>query len=316
MQEDRRDKSKVEKEGVHYEAESQHASRDINQAGRDVFVISNQPLADEQITHTSDLKAAINIWLENFPKAPGSTNSALFFYKVKECEKHPLYSDLSNHLPQSGFDVCGKWEQYKDHVRYLDKLKNDLLTNLQEAISEVFPGIELKFVEFYNPQKAYDYYPPGLKDFECNLPRLIFESLLFELDINNEKVKMAKNREAEEIDLDISRIYDIWNHIENYVKNLHVTEKDNSVVWGKDEYIELIRMPKKYRDVLDQGMQKAVSIYLIGSEDINFIKNNIFNESRSLDKEREELLKELEQSLYCRLFSGVCRYLHADQCRL
>lgn len=312
MQGEKRDRGEMEQD-LTYEIESQQASRDIHQAGRDIKIINNLPVAAMSelcIAHTSNLMDAIKIWLENFPKPPGSDNSIFFFNKVKDCEKHPLYSDLRNHLPQSGFDVCSRWEQYKSDVEELDKTKKDLLTSLQKAISDILPDLELKFVEFYDLMGAYDYDPPRLNDFECSIPRLIFKSLLFELDIDNEKLKATKTRdEEEEIQISIMRIYEIWNWIEDRVKNLPIMEKDNSVIWGKDDDMELIRVPKKDSNSLHQGKDSAVLLFLKGSDNINRIRGNIFKCNKLLEQEREQLIKELEKSLYCQLFSGKCRYL-------
>jgi hypothetical protein len=309
MQEDADEKKKLA-----YKIDFQEAERDINQAAGDINIIKDLNLiakleSKKGIAHSSDLKDAIRIWRDSFPRPQGSGSSSLFALKVDDCEKHPLYSDLINHLPQSGFDICSRWEKYKNDVNELDETKKYLLLILNKAVSDIFPDLALKFVEFYDFQRSYDYTPPRLNDFECCLPRLIFERLLFDLDIDNE-LKTAKTREEyEEIVSDIVRIYDIWRWIEDRVEILPVTEKDNSIIWGEDGEMELIRVPKKDSNSLKRGKEKAVLLFLEGSPNIEDIKNKIFKNFRSLEKERAQIIKELDRSLYCQCYSGECRYL-------
>jgi 5'-methylthioadenosine/S-adenosylhomocysteine nucleosidase len=252
-------------------------------------------LTTSRLLHTLQLKKVIMNWVENFPK----------------CEQN-LFSDLSKHLPQSGFHVCDEWEKYKSDVKELDKAKKDLLTALQKAISDLFPDLELKFVEFYDfhPTRAYDYYPPRLEDYECCLPRLMFDHLLFELDIDDEMLRAAKTREEYyEIESSIMRIYDIWRWIEDRVKSLPIVEKDNSVIWGKDEDMELIRVPKNDLNRLLEGKNGFIKFFSEETDEINILKNNIYEKVKSLKQEREYIIKELKLSLCCESYSGDCRYL-------
>lgn len=97
---------------------------------------------------------------------------------------------------------------------------------------------------------------------------------------------------------------------EDRIKILPISKKDNSVIWGEDGNMELIRLPKNHANSLIHGKDKVLSFFVDGPD--STIKNKvkeIFDKFGLLDQEREELIKELERSLYCVCFSGDCKYL-------
>ena len=112
-----------------------------------------------RIKHTSELKEPIKHWIDEFPEPPFSIPSYQFAREVKKIERHKLFSDLSNHLQLSGFDVWDRWKNYKAAVRDLDRDKKTLLKCIQSDINKIF-NIKLRFVWKENK----------LEDYECCLP--------------------------------------------------------------------------------------------------------------------------------------------------
>jgi hypothetical protein len=282
------------------------------------FVFEGEPLPSEDKiaevpsqrceAHTADLKEAIKIWMKNFPDPPGSTSGQAFLYSVGKCEEHPLYSDLSNHLLQTGFDACDRWRRYKVGAMELDRQKKELLIAIENAISDIFPGPELKFANFFDPTLNHDFDISGLNDFECSFPNLIQEYLLYGFYIPN--VDLAETQEEREvIDHDISLISSYWNDMEERVRNLPVTVYGNSILWGQDRDMELMRVPSDYLDSLNQGKENAIAFFFNRSETINDKVKNIFRKFEVLITQKEDLIEELNRSLYCQCFSGNCRYL-------
>lgn len=268
---------------------------------------------ERRVAHTADLKAAIRWWRDYFPKPPGSGYSSNFFAMVEHCEKHSLYPDLSNHLPQSGFDVCSRWYQYKNDVKELDNAKKDLLSALEKAVSDIFADLQLSFVKYYDMSEPFDSYPPRLNDFDCCIPNVVFDHLLFCLDIDDERLNSAQTEEEElKIQSDIEKSYEIWHWRKERIKILPILEGRDSAIWGEDGNIELIRVPKSHSSSLIQGKEKALSLLLDGPDVSIYNKAKyIIDKTLFLEKERSDLIRELDRSLYSICFSGDCKYLGA-----
>jgi|LDZT01.1.fsa_nt_gi hypothetical protein len=268
---------------------------------------------ERRVAHTADLKAAIKWWRDYFPKPPGSRYSSNFFATVEHCEKHSLYPDLSNHLPQSGFDVCRRWDQYKNEVKELDNAKKDLLSALEKAVSDIFADLQLNFVEYYDMSESFDSYPSRLNDFDSSLPSLVFDHLLFCLDIDIDRLNSAETeKKYMEILSDEMEGYNIWYRREERIKILPILEDGDSAIWGEDGYIELIRVPKGHSSSLIQGKENALSLLLDGPDaTINNKAKYIIDKTQFLEKERYDLIQELDRSLYSKCFSGDCKYLGA-----
>jgi hypothetical protein len=249
--------------------------------------------------------------LDNFPKPPGSASSSFFFRKVENCENHSLFPDLINHLSQSGFNVCSRWTRYKEGVKELDTIKRELLSAIEKTISDIFPSLQLKFVDVPDLERFFeDFNPIRLEDFECCLPSLMYNYLLFELDIDDERLKIARTREEyEEIYNDITGRRNYSGSIEEDIKKSYLSEMGNSVSWGRGWIMELIRVPKSYSSSLGQGIEKAAAFFSEGSETTIDLVQNIFDKYKLLEREKKLILDELNRSLYCQCFSGDCRYL-------
>jgi hypothetical protein len=104
--------------------------------------------------------------------------------------------------------------------------------------------------------------------------------------------------------------YDIRAWRVERMMHLLIVEKDNSFIWGEDENMELIRLPKRYERVLIQGKDKVLTFFSDGPDQA--IENKVLQihrRFRLLEQERDYMIKELERSLYCMSFSGDCRYL-------
>ena len=218
------------------------------------------------------MKKAIKNWIENFPKVPYSENSLEFFGAVDKCEQYPLFKDLLNHLPESGYDICQQWEKFKNGVNEKDRKKTDLLELIEKSISDVFKGLELKFVRRCN----------NLNDYECYLAFLIYDIILWSrIDIikADRKYMCLKNEEEQdkyyhELD-EYKTISDIT---EDRLRNMIIFEKGDSAIWGETKetfnpaYIEpceCIRVPKKDIDILRQGIDDAISIFTKSTPEID-----------------------------------------------
>jgi len=197
----------------------------------------------------------------------------------------------------------------------MEAAKKDLLTALEKWVSNIFSGLELNFVEYIDLTGFYDSHATRLKDFECSIPRLLFSNLLYELDIDFDKLESAKTEEDyEKINSGLMRNYDIWSLREDRIKILPISENDNSVIWGEDGNMELIRLPKNHENSLIHGKDGVLSFFSEGKDSIRddnvkYIYHGLLQSYEFLEKERGGIIKELERSLYCMSFSGDCRFL-------
>lgn len=253
--------------------------------------------------HTAALYPAIAYWLEYFPMPPESGDSRKFFRDVKLCEQHQLYHDLVNHLPQSDFNVCDRWEQYKADVKEIDILRSDLQKQIESDISGIFNGLKLRYV------RSWEY----LKDYDCYLPKLILEYILGAKKYTELRdIRLEKAKTDEEYDRIESELLDDYLEPENmagYIKSMDFIEIGDSILGGCSGYIKYIMVPKKDRDVLTQGKDKAASYLLHPPAEIDKKAEAIMKKIALLYREREYMIKELERSIYCLSFSGDCRYL-------
>jgi hypothetical protein len=115
------------------------------------FVFVGEPLPSEtkspeisseiRAAHTDDLKMAIKNLIENFPQIPYHKDGFEFFDAVNKCDQYPLFRDLLNHLPESGYDICQQWAKYKNGVKEEDKKKRELEELIERRISDIFKGL-------------------------------------------------------------------------------------------------------------------------------------------------------------------------------
>lgn len=256
--------------------------------------------------HTLELKPVIEKWIKNFPCPPHLEDTYQkntyrgFSASIKVCEEHLLFSDLLNHLPESGFEVSDRWERYKNVIGELEKIEDHLMEMIEQNISQIFDKLPIKFVN--NSYLESDY--------QCRIPRLAFDFALeeytFEIRYSHAVKKARDDPEA----------YRIYNDLESSISNhaiidfLPLVEKGESIIWGDDfTGPHLLRIPKKDKDILMNGMDRALAAISDPSTEISNGIIEIADRLKRLDQEREYMLKELQSSLYCQCFSGDCRYL-------
>jgi hypothetical protein len=103
-----------------------------------------------------------------------------------------------------------------------------------------------------------------------------------------------------------------YNIIIDELPKITLIEKEDSIVWGYPDFYDdyqLLRIPKKDKDILMRGKDQAISFFISPPPGIKNELSKMFDGLKQLYQEREELLEELERSLYCQCFSGDCRYL-------
>jgi hypothetical protein len=281
------------------------------------FIFGREPLLSEakdiaissegREAHTLVLKEAIENWINNFPNPPHLENAYLRL--VEKCEDHLWFSDLCNHLPASGFDVLEKWQKYKKDVQDLDKFERDLSKMMEQDISKIFDGLELRFVENYNSLES---------DCQCSLPHLILRRAIERevLDLNDSmRLEDAETKEKyEEIMDDINGALSNLAYDEELIKEMPLIEKGNSLLWGFEPEnwppsIQILRLPKRDKEAFMRGKDQAISYFIHPPSEIRNKVSELGRELKRLGQERENMLKELKRLLYCQCFSGDCRYL-------
>jgi hypothetical protein len=275
-----------------------------------IVEVSSEIMAE----HAVDLKKAIKNWIENTPEIPYDENSNQFYEKVEKCERYPLFKDLSNHLPESGYDICQRWEKIKKSVKEVDRKKEELLKLIEKNISYIFQGLSLKFVRRYS----------NLNNYECSLPFLIYESVIY-TRIGVIKVYRKYEGVSDEED-ELVRFAKEVNQYESHfyitkdrLSDMIIFEKEDSIIWGETEEIfnkgpyiklwECIRVPKKDIDILRKSIYKAISVYAEPTSEMEKTIAAIIAEVDQLEQDREYLRGELQDSLYCKIFLGECKYL-------
>ena len=268
---------------------------------------------DMRRKHTADLHKAINSWIENFPEPPHSKKSFEFSINADKCEQHILFSDLCHHLSESGFGVYGRWESYKANVIKLDNMKYDLLNIIKSNISEIFVGLDLKFVNRSD----------NLNDYECSLPMLLFNYLL-DLKIHGKvgplQIRNARTNEEQcEIESELMRDICSLELVMGRIQDMIFINRADSVFWGEtgdmarklgaNERLECICVPKSDLDAIKGVKKQVVSCFRRPPAKIESLSDDIIKKVIQLSKERDGMLNELEHSLYCLSFSGDCKYL-------
>ncbi len=257
--------------------------------------------------HTKRLKDAIENWISNFPNPPHLEKA--FPRLVEKCEDHLWFSDLYNHLPASGFDVLEKWEKYKKDIQDLDKFESDLSKMMQQDISKIFDGLELRFVESYNSLES---------DCQCSLPHLILRRAIESEVLNINAMVKLKNAETgekyEEIMEDTNSAYSILEYEDELIEKMPLIEKDDSLLWGFEPEnlppsIQILRLPKRDKEAFMRGKDQAISYFIHPPPTIKIKASELGTELKRLVQERENMLKELKRLMQCQCFSGDCRYL-------
>jgi len=203
---------------------------------------------------------------------------------IAACEKHLLFSDLPNHLPESGIDALEKWCEYKDQLTKLDELKKDLISSLSTEILNCFEGLQLKFL--YRDEEYSGYIPDYNLTFT---PEYLYE-LVMEPD-------------AEE------HYYSCVEFLEDLKNSPLIEIDDDYVEWGKGDVYLIVH--KKDNELLRASVPKFIDFFE------GFINDSKFREKAAkihekvdlLLKDRDYILKSLGESLLYTGFRGDCRYL-------
>jgi len=256
--------------------------------------------------HTLELREAIENWIQHFPNPPHLENTYQenvyrgFLTSVKKCEDHLLFPDLLDHLHASGFDISDKWENYKSKVKGLEISENHLMKMIELNISKIFDKLSIRFVKNFDPLR---------EDYQCSIPLLVFgfafEEYTLEIRYSNAVRKARNDEEAHEIYCDLSS--SLSNHV--LLNFSPLFEKGDSIIWGDLPGPQLLRIPRKDKDILVQGMDRALAFIDNPPPEIKKGISEIADKLKLLDQEKENMLKELKSSLYCQCFSGDCRYL-------
>jgi len=268
--------------------------------------------------HTEDLKKAVKNWIENFPKIPYYENSHNFLGAVNKCEDYPLFKDLLNHLSDSDYDICQRWEKYKNGVKEEGWKKKELLELFEKGISGIFKGLNLKFVRYHS----------NLSDFECSLPFLIYDSLIYSrigvIKIYKE-LKDLSDKEEEQLKFadDVEEYRLDYNITVSRISDMIIFEKGDSAIWGETiksiklgcitELWECMRVPKKDIDIPRQNKDEAISIFDKLAPEIEKSIKGIIAEVKQLEEDEDYLTKELNDALFYKVFLGECKYLGEKQ---
>lgn len=237
---------------------------------------------ESETRHTSDLKEAIQTWIDNFSKpCQDYPERRVDRYSsvIAACESHLLFSDLANHLPELGCSICEKWDEYKRELVKLDRLKENLFSSLKTEIMRCFEGMNLTFV--YDDENY-------LGDYECSLNPLSLYNVVMEL----------------ESDEGYNNHFRFLSWLQC---NAPIVEKDDYVFWG--EVIAYLRVPKKDRSLLEAGVSRFITFF----EDIPVLKfpemaREIKIKADSLKQERDQILSELKRTLFYTNYPGECQY--------
>jgi len=266
--------------------------------------------------HTEDLKKAIRNWIENFPKVPYAEDSRAFLEAVDKCEHYPLFKDLPNHLPQSRYNVCQQWGEFKNGVKEEDKRKEELLKLIEKRISDIFKGLRLKFVRRYN----------NLSDYECSLPFLIYETLIHyeigTIEVERRYRATFNEEEDEEFMHELGRFHAEFYMTRDRFSEMIVFEKENSAIWGDPKesidrgwYIEpweCIRVPKKDIGILQKGKGEVIAFITGPTPEIKKSIDDIITKIDQLEKDKEYLVNDLRDLLFFKTFPGACKYLGVE----
>lgn len=229
--------------------------------------------------HTSKLKEAIQTWINEFSE-PSPDYPKRYSSVIAACESHLLFSDLSNHLPELGSNICEKWDEYKKELIKFDRLKENLFFSLKEEILKCFEGLNLTFV--YDDENY-------LRDYECSLNPLSLYNVVMELESDEG--------------------YDNHHRFLSWLQcNAPIFEKDDHVLWGKE--ITYLKVPKKDRALLEAGVSRFMTFFegipvSKFPETAKEIKDNV----DSLRQERDQILLELKRILFYANFPGECKYI-------
>jgi hypothetical protein len=236
--------------------------------------------------HTSDLKEAIQAWITSYPEPKvGNPFEEAYRYRneIEQCEKHPLFADLSNHL--SDYEVCSKWEKYKLNIETLERDKWLLLRLIEGKIQECFSGLDLRFI----PDSEY-----GMEDYFCTFIHIAAYHLILDLS----------GRVAGE---------DAWNAYSDAIYQTKSNTKlieNGSIQWALKMEGEILQVPKEKQDILMKGIDNYIR-FLENIEDSSLIAKgkDIMSEVNALRRERDAMIKELKDALFHFSFPGDCRYL-------
>jgi hypothetical protein len=248
---------------------------------------SRQVPIDVRRHHSVGLQEAIRNWIAYFP-APNAgfpfDPDARYQDDIKECQNHLLFADLENHLPEMGYNVCKEWRKYKEDLLKLQKMKERLLSLVENEIAKCFIGLKLWFI--YN---SYD----GIGNYECaHIQKMLYNLVL---DLSGR----IPGAEA----------YDNYNDIIWGFQEHSSILKGKTIIWkGIDVFITV---PGDKLNALEVGIGK----FKLLVEDIiakpHLIKEGkeIVEKVKRLQDDREKMTIELEDALQYYVIPGDCKYL-------
>jgi hypothetical protein len=137
------------------------------------------------------------------------------------------------------------------------------------------------------------------------------KSILDDEEWMKEQIEYA--RELDDYEWDLALTID-------RLSNMIIFEKDDFAIWGETKEIfykgqfigplwKCIRVPKKDIEILRQGKDEAISILTEKNPEIDKSINSIIAVVEQLDKDQDYLTNQLNDSLFCKIFLGDCKYL-------
>jgi hypothetical protein len=236
--------------------------------------------------HSEGLKDAIQQWIASFP-APNAgypfDPDNKYQDGIKKCQDHLLFMDLENHLPEMGYKVWRDWGKYKEDLLKLQMMKEDLLVIIKNDISKCFKGIKLIFIST----------DEGMGPYQCYMVQKILYNLVLDLSgrISGEEAN----------DNYIDAIWGFKDHSE-------IIEKD-MIMWKIVD--TFIIVPKEKRDLLIAGVENF-KILVEDTIEKPYVKKEgkeIMRKIKDMERNRSELIGELQDALQYYTFPGECKYL-------
>jgi hypothetical protein len=237
--------------------------------------------------HSVILQEAIKNWIAYFPLPKAGhpfDPDGRYQDDIRECQSHSSYADLENHLPEMGYNVCKEWRKYKEDLLKLQKMKERLLSLVENEIAKCFIGLKLRFI--YNSDD-------GIGNYECvHIQKMLYNLVL---DLSGR----IPGAEA----------YDNYNDtIWAFQEHSSILEGD-TIMWKITDVFIIV--PRDKLNALKVGIEKfeilveniIVKPHLIkeGKEIIEKVKN--------LQNDKEKMIGELEDALQYYTFPGDCKYL-------
>lgn len=238
--------------------------------------------------HTVALQEVIRQWLLHFPEPSADypfDQASRYQDDVHKCQNHSLFRDLENHLPEMDYGVWRKWHKYIEDLMKLQKMKEKLLSLIKTGISNCFKDLKLKFILDIED---------GINNHECYILDKILYDLVLDLS------GRVPGQEA----------YDNYGRLIADFRVNTAIEDRGTIVWRIKGSDELIMVPKEKREALEKGINNFLNLLeVIEEPHITKIGKEIVKKVKELKKDREMMMKELDDILQYHSFPGECKYL-------